>query len=235
MFRYACILLLTFVSATWVQADAPDVPPAPEPAKQDATKADAPKVDAAKVDAAKTDATKTDATKTVAVKSDYVLQPQDLIRVQVFQEEELNREVRLSQESSVNLPLIGNVDLKGKTARQAEEKIRAAYDRDYLVNPQVNLFVLEYAKRYVNVLGAVGSSGVVIFPPEEGLTLIQAITRAGGFSRIADKKHVTLKRTNDDGKTETSIINADDIVKGRTDDSWPLQPNDTISVPEIIF
>jgi polysaccharide biosynthesis/export protein len=214
MFRSACFLLLSFVSATWVQAASADVPASSEPAKQES---------------------KQEAAKTGTVKGDYVLQPQDLIRVQIFQEEELNREVRLSQESSVNLPLIGTIDLKGKTARAAEELIRAAYDRDFLVNPQVNLFVLEYAKRYVNVLGAVGNSGPVIFPPEEGLTLIEAITRAGGFARIADKKHVSIKRTNPDGKTETSIVNADDIMKGRTDESWPLQPSDTIFVPEIIF
>ncbi len=211
MFRSACFFLLAIASGIAAQGAPSDASPA--------------------TDAAKSDTVKTD----VVVKSDYVLQPQDLIRVQVFQEDDLNREVRLSQESTVNLPLIGNVDLKGKTARQAEELIRAAYDRDYLVNPGVNLFVIEYAKRYVNVLGAVGNPGPVIFPPEEGLTLLDAISRAGGFARIADRKHVTVKRTNADGKTETSIVNADDIMKGRTDESWPLQPNDTISVPEIIF
>ena len=166
-----------------------------------------------------------------------MLQPQDLIKVQVFQEEEINHlgEVRISQEYTVSLPLIGSIDLRNKTARQAQELIRQLYDRDYLVNPQVSVIVLEYAKRYVNVLGAVGTPKEVVFPPEEGLSLIEAVTRAGGFARIADKKHVTLKRTNADGKTETSTINADDLMKGRTDDTWPLQPGDVISVPEIIF
>ena len=154
--------------------------------------------------------------KTEAAKGDYVLQPQDLIKVQVFQEDEINHlgEVRISQEYTV---------------------IRGLYDHDYIVNPQVSVIVLEYAKRYVNVLGAVNTPGVVTFPPEEGLSLIEAVTRAGGFARIADKKHVTLKRTNADGKTETSTINADDLMKGRTDDTWPLQPGDVISVGEIIF
>lgn len=184
---------------------------------------------------AKSDTAKPDASKADTIKSDYVLQPQDLIRVQIFQEEELNREVRISQECSVSLPLIGTVDLKGKTARQAEEFIRALYDRDYLVNPNINLIVLEYKKLNVYVLGAVGSPGVVQFPQEEGLTLIQAITRAGGFARIADRKHVSLKRTTADGKTENRTINADEIVKGPTDAAWPLQPGDLISVPEIMF
>ena len=65
-----------------------------------------------------------------AIKTDYILLPSDLIKVQVFEEEGLNREVRISQESTVNLPLIGTVDLSGNTARQAEEKIRALYERD---------------------------------------------------------------------------------------------------------
>jgi polysaccharide export outer membrane protein len=178
---------------------------------------------------------KSDAPKPEAAKIDYVLQPSDLIRVQIAFEEDLNREVRISQENTVNLPLIGSVDLKGKTARQAEELIRALYDRDYLVNPQVNLIVLEYVPRNVFVSGSVGAQGVVPFPREQGLTLIDAISRAGGFNRLADKKHVTLKRTNADGKIETFNINAEDLMKGDSTETWPLQPNDVIFVPEKIL
>ncbi len=184
-----------------------------------------------------TESPKQEAYKAGGLKGDYVLQPQDLIRVTVFREEDINPlgEVRISQEYTVSLPLIGSVDLKNKTARQAQELIRQLYDRDYLVNPQVNVIVLEYAKRYVNILGAVGSPGAIPFPPEEGLSLIDAITRAGGFARIAKKNDVTLKRTNADGTTDTKHINVDDMMKGKTDDSWPLQPGDVISVPEILF
>lgn len=180
---------------------------------------------------------KPDAPKAEVGKGDYVLQPKDLIRVQVFQQEDINRvgDVRISQEYTVSLPLIGTVDLKNKTTRQAQEIIRQLYDRDYFVNPQVSLFVVEYAKRYVNVLGAVGTPGQVEFPPEEGLSLIDAITKAGGFSRIAKKSDVTLKRTNPDGTTETKRINVADMMSGRSDETWPLQPGDVISVPEILF
>ncbi len=179
---------------------------------------------------------KSDPTKPEAAKTDYVLQPSDLIRVQVFQEEDLTREVRISQECSVTLPLIGTVDLTGKTARQAEEMIRGLYERDYLVHPQVNLIVLEYAPRNVFVLGAVNAPGVVPFPREQGLTLLDAISRAGSFSRLADKKHVTLKRTKADGTTQTwNPINAEDLTKGDSTQTWPLQPNDVITVPERIL
>ena len=211
-FTFALLLLvLTSVVAT----------AASSPSKAEATKTEATRADAAKADA--------------PGKLDYVLQPSDLIRIQVFQEEDLSREVRISQECSVNLPLIGSVDLTGKTARQAEDTIRGLYERDYLVHPQVNLIVVEYVPRNVFVLGAVGSPGVVLFPREQGLTLLDAISRAGSFNRLADKKHVTLKRTNTDGKSDTFTINAEDLAKGDTTETWPLQPNDVITVPERIL
>lgn len=166
---------------------------------------------------------------------DYVLQPSDLLNVQVFQEENLKRDVRVSQEYSITLPLIGKVDVKGKTLRQAEDLIRELYDRDYLVNPQVNVVVVEYAKRSVNVIGQVNQPGAVLFPQEQGLTLLDAISRAGGFSRLAQRTQVKLTRTNADGKTETYIINADDLLKGSSSNSWQLIENDIIFVPERIL
>jgi len=168
-------------------------------------------------------------------KLDYVLQASDLIRVQIFQEDDLNREVRISQENTVKLPLIDTVSLKDKTVRQAEEYIRDLYGRDYLAKPQVNLFVLEYAPRRVFIAGAVNKPGVVLFQQEQGLTLIDAISRADSFNRLADKKRVTLKRTKSDGATETFTINVEELLKGDSNQTWPLQPNDVINVPEKIL
>ena len=167
--------------------------------------------------------------------SDYVIQPSDLISVQIFQEEDLKRDVRVSQEYSVTLPLIGKVYVKGKTVHQAESMIRELYDHDYLVNPQVNLVVVDYAKRSVNILGAVGSPGVVLFPQEQGLTLVDAISRAGGFNRLADRKKVKLTRTNSDGKAETYIIDVDALIVGKSSNQWLLLVNDVIYVPESIL
>lgn len=168
-------------------------------------------------------------------KLDYVLQASDLIRVQIFQEDDLNREVRISQENTVKLPLIDTVSLKDKTVRQAEEYIRDLYGRDFLAKPQVNLFVLEYAPRRVFIAGAVNKPGVVLFQQEQGLTLIDAISRADSFNRLADKKRVTLKRTKSDGTTETFTINVEELLKGDSNQTWPLQPNDVINVPEKIL
>lgn len=166
---------------------------------------------------------------------DYILQPSDLLRVQVFQEDDLMREVRISQEYTITLPLIGTVDLRNKSLRQAQDYIRDLYNRDYLVNPQVNIIVLEYAKRTVNVLGSVNTPGSVPFPPEQGMNLLDAISKAGGFNRLADRKRVKLTRVSVDGKTENYIINADEIIQGSATQAWPLMKDDVIFVPERVL
>jgi polysaccharide biosynthesis/export protein len=166
---------------------------------------------------------------------DYLLQPGDLLKVDVFQEDDLRQEVRISQEYTIKLSLIGTLDLRGKTLRQTEELVRSLYDKDYLVNPQVTINVKEYVKRTVDVQGSVGKPGSVEFPPEEGLTLLQAISRAGGFNRLADKKGVLLTRKAPDGHSETTKINAADIIDGTSKENWPLQKDDTIFVPERIL
>jgi polysaccharide export outer membrane protein len=144
--------------------------------------------------------------------TDYVMQPSDLIRVLIFQEPDLLREVRITQEYTITLPLIGTIDLRGRTVRQAEEIIRSLYDKDYLVNPQVNLTVLEYTQRTVQVVGAVNQPGAVVFPPEQ--------------------KRVRLTRTNSEGRAENQIINVDDMMKGNSNEQYLLLKGDVIFVPE---
>jgi polysaccharide export outer membrane protein len=170
-----------------------------------------------------------------ATKADYILGPQDVIKVQVFQEEDINKQgeaLSISQESTVTLPLIGTISLKGKSVRQAEEMIRAMYDKDYIVNPQVSITVMKYTERSVNVVGSVTNQGRVQFPQERGLTIVDAISLAGGQTRLADLKHVKLTRKNSAGDTEVTIVDVDAMVKTSGRDAVPLQPDDVIFVPE---
>jgi len=166
---------------------------------------------------------------------DYVLQRGDLLRVEVFQEEDLLKEVRISQGYTINLPLIGTLNLQGKTLRQTTELVRSLYDKDFLVNPQVNINVKEYARRTVDVQGQVGRPGTVEFPPEEGMTVYQAITRAGGFTRLSDRKRVLVTRKTPEGRSETITVNVNDIIEGSTKEEWPLQKDDSVFVPERIL
>jgi len=173
-----------------------------------------------------------------AVTPDYVLQPQDVLRVFIFQHDDLNKQsesISISQEYTVSLPLIKTVNLKDRTVRQAEEMIRAAYDKDYLVNPQVTVVVTKYAERSVNVGGAVNTAGRVQFPVERGLTIVDAISLAGGPSRLANLKLVKLTRRNADGDTTTEVIDVDSMWKSGGRDPLPLQKDDNIFVPERIL
>jgi polysaccharide export outer membrane protein len=171
-----------------------------------------------------------------SAQAEYVLQPMDVVKVEVFQEPDMLREVRIAQDGSVTLPLINKVDLKGKTVEQAQDSIRQLYDKDYLVNPQINLTVVEYAKRDVKVLGQVGKPGAVDIPTDRPLKLLDAIALAEGFTRLSDRKKVTLTRTNADGTTTTTEINAESILQSRNSaDQWVLQHGDVINVPERLF
>jgi polysaccharide export outer membrane protein len=170
-----------------------------------------------------------------AAKADYILRPSDTLQVRIFQEEDLTREISISQEFTVSLPLIGTINLKGKSVRQAEDMIRQLYDKDFLVNPQVTVTVLRYAERTVNVIGAVNSPQAVSFPIEQGLTLLEAITRAGGFSRIANQKDVRITRTDEQGVSKTFSVNAMRLIDSRSNNLWSLEVGDVVFVPESTF
>jgi protein involved in polysaccharide export with SLBB domain len=169
---------------------------------------------------------------------EYLLQPQDILRIFIFQHDDLNKQmeaVRISDTHTISLPLVNTLDLRGRTARQAEEVIRASYDRDYLVNPQVSVIVVKYAERSVNVVGQVNNAGRVLFPQEKGLTIVEAIALAGGQTRLADLKKVRLTRKMADGDTVVEEIDVDALMKRGGRDAIALQRDDVIFIPERAF
>jgi polysaccharide export outer membrane protein len=156
----------------------------------------------------------------------YLLRPMDMIKVQVFEEPDLDRELRVSQDRTIVMPLIGSISVRGRTVRDAEKLIRDLYARDYLVNPQINITIMEYSPRSVNVLGAVNSPGSV---------LLDAVAHSGGFSRLANRGKVSLTRTYADGHNENFTINADKLVTGDSSNTWTVQDGDVIFVPESVL
>lgn len=170
-----------------------------------------------------------------AISRDYVLEPGDVVGVKVFQEPDLDRELRVSQEGDLYFPLIGKIAAVGRTLAEIEQAVRESYDKDYLVNPQVNIVILKYQVRTVNVLGAVNAPQAVEYPPEQRLTLIDAISRAGGFNRLADRRRVRLTRTLHDGRVENTVINADELMSGAVKDPLVLKKDDVIFVPERVL
>jgi polysaccharide export outer membrane protein len=166
--------------------------------------------------------------------TDYQLLTDDVVQIKVFQEEDLDSVLRVSKEGTITFPLIGVVQVGGKTPQEAALLIKAALAKDYLVNPQVSLTVVEYAKRLFTVLGQVQRPGSYDLPDRDTLTLIQAIGMAGGYTRIADPGRITLKRTVD-GRQSVMHLNAKKMAGGTVESTFAVKSGDIITVGESVF
>jgi len=125
------------------------------------------------------------------------------------------------------------INLAGKTVEEAAASLREARGKDYLVNPQVTLTVVEYAKRRFTVLGQVQKPGSYELPSEESVTLLQAIAMAGGFTRLAVQGKVTVTRTM--GGRKTLVVDVKSNANDPSTKQFDIQPDDTIIVAERVF
>ena len=124
---------------------------------------------------------------------EYKLQKDDTLRMVVFQEPELMTEAQIGKSGYVSFPLIGNVKVIGKSLKAAEDEIKALYEKDYLVNAQVNLSILGYAEKWVIVGGDVRSPGTIRFPEEGALDLRGAVAQAGGQLESANVARIIVR------------------------------------------
>ncbi|MGJ3242777.1 MAG: polysaccharide biosynthesis/export family protein [Opitutales bacterium] len=171
----------------------------------------------------------------VEVSGNYVLRPSDRLEFSVFQEPDMAQEIQIQQDGSINLPLIGRIEVGGMTLADAREAIYDLYNRDYLVNPQIRLRVIEFAPQWVKVLGQVNSPGNIPIPPDRDLTLLEAVGGAKGFTRIANMRTVKLKRTTEDGEVITMTIDVEEILNNEKIKDIPVKDGDSIFVEERRF
>ena len=164
----------------------------------------------------------------------YMLAPNDVVQIKVYQEDDLETKARIGRDGAISFPLIGVVLIGGKTVEQAGALIREKLDKDYLVNPQITLIVVEYSKRRFTVLGQVQKPGSFEIPSEESVTLLEAIAMAGGYTRLADKAHVKVTRMAGD-KTATVTVDTKRESNNAETMSFQILPEDTITVPERFF
>lgn len=120
------------------------------------------------------------------------LAPNDVLEVDVFQADSLDRTVQIDAAGRINLPLIGAVDAAGKSVRTLEQEIEAAYGRNYLQNPDVTIFLKESFGQRITIDGEVAKAGV--YPVSSSSTLLESIALAGGFRPIADQSKVYVYR-----------------------------------------
>lgn len=171
----------------------------------------------------------------VQASDSYVISPLDYLRVALFVADEVQfqTELRVSQVGTITVPHLGTINIAGKSIDEAREALYDPYDRDYYVNPHIDITVLQYSERTVTVIGKVNRQGQIPFPSEKGLSLLEAIAMAGGWSndRLADKGSVTITRTGENG--ERSVIEVD--ARKLTTEDHPLEEGDLINVPERIW
>ena len=177
-----------------------------------------------------------DATK--AEKQNYVhrLAMADRIRVDVYQEDDLNKIVRIDARGRVNLPLIAEIAIGGMTIVEAQAAIENAFkDGRFLRNPQVTINVEEYATREVSIQGQIRNPARYSLPPESTYTVVELVTKAGGITDIGKGTAVVVTRIMPDGTKKVFTIDVDSIIKGRKDsksEDFLLQAGDNVYVPE---
>lgn len=150
----------------------------------------------------------------------YVLGSGDQISVTVFDEPSLSGQFQIDGTGAVSLPLIGQVQAGGLTVPQFEDAIETALLDGYLNHPRVNVQVLNYRPYYI--LGEVQTAGE--YPYTDGLTVLNAVATAGGFTYRARQNVVFIKRVGDE-----------DFEQVRLSASTLVQPGDTIRIAERFF
>jgi len=171
----------------------------------------------------------------MVVGSNYVLKVSDVIEIDVYQEADLNKSVRIEGDGTVALALVGKVKLAGMTVAEGKALITQLYNRDYLVDPQISLLVGSFSPKVLHILGAVGSPGVVEIPPDRDLTLTEALSMVGGVTRMGNPKAIKIKRVDQDGRSRQMEVNFSKIVQDPDVKDLVLNEGDTIWVPERII
>lgn len=160
----------------------------------------------------------------------YLVGPQDVLAVTVFQAPELSQTVQVDENGAVNLPLVGEIPAAGKSASKLEKDIQARLNARYIKSPQVTVFVKEYNSQRVTIEGAVKSPGVV--PLRGDHTLMEVIAKSGGLDRATASSNVVIFRTADGARTATRVDI--DAIHSGTERDPHVQSGDVILVDESV-
>ncbi len=164
----------------------------------------------------------------------YHIGPENVLMIDVYygRDKNLSRKARVSSNGNITFPLLGKIPVEGLTVAELEGKLTYLLEKDYLVNPQVSVFIEEYST--VSILGQVKESGK--FEIKGKLSVVELISMAGGFTKIAAKNNVKIMRKTRDGSRKTFMVSVDDIInKGKEDEDIQLEPGDIVTVPESFF
>ncbi|MDP0501740.1 MAG: polysaccharide biosynthesis/export family protein [Verrucomicrobiota bacterium JB022] len=171
----------------------------------------------------------------------YRLNQQDLLTITVYDNPDLTTSQRVDVQGRVQIPLLGRVEIGGLTVGDAENKIEQLFrDERYLRNPQVTVSIDEYTPKQISIFGEVRSPGQVSLPIENNrIPIVEALSRAGGFTGIADTGDVKITRTDEEGRRTTIRVDVQKFLKARNDvsnqDGYFVYAGDIIVVPQRLF
>lgn len=162
---------------------------------------------------------------------DTTLGPGDVFEIRVFRQEDMTGTYSVSAEGSISFPLVGVVQVEGKTPADIEAELRDRLADGYLRDPQVSVLVKEYKSKKISVFGQVRKPGTLAYV--EGMTVIDALAQAGGFTDMARKNAVTVTRKSGDTKTNYTVP-VEDIGTGKADNFY-VRPGDVVFVPRRLW
>jgi len=158
---------------------------------------------------------------------DYQIGSGDVLSVTVYDHDELKTKARVSENGSIEFPLIGSVQVGGFRTSAAAQKIGELLADGYIKNPQVQIYIEEFKSKKVIVLGQVNKPGLVELSGPA--TLLELISKAGGLSKEAGET-VTIKRTVN-GKEEMIAVDLKKLIEsGDSKDNIPILSGDSVSV-----
>ncbi len=155
----------------------------------------------------------------------------DFLVIEVFNERDLTVERRVQAGGTISYPLLGEVEVVGKSTAQVESMLKKRLGEDYLVNPEVSVTVKQYRARTVTVIGRVLKPGTVLLLEEEKMDIVQAIAQAQGFLPNADEDKIMFTRG---GKTVRYRFKELMKITEGSKKIW-LEPGDVIEVKESVF
>ncbi|HKW64969.1 MAG TPA: polysaccharide biosynthesis/export family protein [Candidatus Acidoferrum sp.] len=158
----------------------------------------------------------------------YRIGAQDVLRVDVWREDQLTRTVPVRPDGKITLPLLNDVQAAGLTPMELAGAIREELKK-FITNPQVTVSVTEINSRRIYVNGEVNKSGAYQMLPH--MTVLQALSGSGGFTAFARIKNIYVLR-NENGRSSRIPFNYKEAIKGKNpEQNIELQPGDVVVVP----
>ena len=158
----------------------------------------------------------------------YRIGANDVLSIYVWKEEELSRDVIVMSDGNIHLPLVGEIRAQGKTVTDLKSEISQKL-KDYIDAPAVTVMVVDQRSRVVYTIGKLIQPGP--YPLAPNMTVLQALSAAGGFTEWADTKNIVVYRL--EGEKQVLIpFNYNDVTSGKKiEQNIFLKPGDTIVVP----